>query len=197
MREVWAIILAAGESKRMGSPKMLLTFNGKTMIENVISNVTESKINKIMVVLGAYRDLLTDHIGRLSVKYCFNDNYKEGMLSSVQCGFRNLPSDYKAVLVFQGDQPFITSNTIDKVLDSYLSSDKGIVIPVYKNKRGHPLLIDIKYRDEIEKLSPGNGLNSLAHNFTDDVLEVDINESGILRDFDTYEEYMEGVNKIK
>lgn len=178
----------------MGSPKMLLTFNGKTMIENVISNVTESKVDKIMVVLGAYRDLLMDQIGRLSVKYCFNDNFTEGMLSSVQCGFRNLPSDYKAVLVFQGDQPFITSNTINKVVDSYLSSDKGIVIPVYKNKRGHPILIDIKYKDEIEKLSSGNGLNSLAHNFTDDVLEVDTNESGILRDFDTYEEYKEGVN---
>jgi molybdenum cofactor cytidylyltransferase len=197
MSELWAIILAAGESKRMGSPKMLLTFNGRTMIENVIVNVTESKVDKIMVVLGAYREALAEQIGELAVKYCYNDNYTEGMLSSVQCGFRNLPSDFKAALVFQGDQPLITSNAINKIIDAYLSTEKGIVIPVYKDKRGHPLLIDIKYRDEIEKLSPEKGLHSLAYNFSDDVLEVETTESGILRDFDTYEEYKEGVNQIQ
>jgi molybdenum cofactor cytidylyltransferase len=196
MSELWAIILAAGESKRMGSPKMLLKFNGRTMIENVIVNVTESKVDKIMVVLGAYREALAEQIGKLPVRYCYNDNYKEGMLSSVQSGFRNLPSDFKAALVFQGDQPLITSNAINKVIDAYLSSEKGIVLPVYKDKRGHPLLIDIKYRDEIVKLSPEKGLNSLAYNFPDDVLEVETTESGILRDFDTFEEYKEGVNQI-
>jgi CTP:molybdopterin cytidylyltransferase MocA len=118
------------------------------------------------------------------------------MLSSVQCGFRNLPSDYKAVLVFQGDQPMITSNAINTVIEAYLSSGKGIVIPVYKDRRGHPLLIDVKYSDEIEKLSPVKGLHSLAYKFSDDVLEVDANESGILRDFDTIEEYKEGINQI-
>jgi molybdenum cofactor cytidylyltransferase len=91
MGEIWAIILAAGESKRMGSPKMLLMFNGRTMIENVIANVSESKASKILVVLGAYRDALVKLIEKLAVRYCYNDNYKEGMLSSVQCGFRNLP----------------------------------------------------------------------------------------------------------
>jgi molybdenum cofactor cytidylyltransferase len=196
MSELWAIILAAGESKRMGSPKMLLKFNGRTMIENVIVNVTESKVDKIMVVLGAYREALAEQIGKLPVRYCYNDNYKKGMLSSVQCGFRNLPSDFKAALVFQGDQPLITSNAINKVIDAYLSSEKGIVIPVYKDKRGHPLLIDRKYRDEIAKLSPEKGLHSLAYNFPDDVLEVETTESGILRDFDTFEEYKEGVNQI-
>ena len=181
----------------MGSPKMLLNFNGRTMIENVIVNVTESKVDKIMVVLGAYREALAEQIRKLPVRYCYNDNYKEGMLSSVQCGFRNLPSDFKAALVFQGDQPLITVDAINKVIDSYLSTEKGIVIPVYKGKRGHPILIDMKYKDEIGKLSPEKGLHSLAYNFSDDVLEVETTESGILRDFDTYEEYKEGINQIQ
>jgi molybdenum cofactor cytidylyltransferase len=197
MSEIWAIILAAGESKRMESPKMLLTFNGRTMIEKVIANVSESKVDKIIVVLGAYREELVKLITKLPVKYCYNDNYKKGMLSSVQCGFRNLPSDYKAVLVFQGDQPLITSDAINVVIDAYLSSGKGIVIPVYRGRRGHPLLIDIKFSNEIEKLNPNKGLRSLAHMFSDDVLEVDTNESGILTDFDTYEQYKNGINQIK
>jgi molybdenum cofactor cytidylyltransferase len=196
MGEIWAVILAAGESKRMGLPKMLLTFSGMTMIEKVITNVSESKIDKIIVVLGAYREALVELISKLPVKYCYNDNYKKGMLSSVQCGFRNLSSVCRAVLVFQGDQPLITSNAINEVIEAYLSSGKGIVIPVYKGRRGHPLLIDIKYRDEIEKLNPDKGLRSLACMFSDDVLEVDTNESGILTDFDTYEQYKKELIKL-
>ena len=86
----------------MGFPKMLLKFNGKTMIENVIENVAESDSDSILVVLGAGREDLIDLVRKYDVKYCYNNNYKDGMLSSVQCGFKNLPSDTDAVLVFQG-----------------------------------------------------------------------------------------------
>ena len=197
MGEIWAVILAAGESKRMGSPKMLLPFNGSTMIECVIANVTKSDVDEIIVVLGAEKEALIPLMGKWHIEYCYNENYKEGMLSSVQCGFKNLPSGCKASLVFQGDQPLITSNTINTVINAYLSSEKGIVIPVYKNKRGHPLLIDMKYRNDIDKLSPDKGLRSLTYKFPADVLEVDTDESGILRDFDTYDQYTIGINLIK
>ena len=196
MKDLWAIILAAGESRRMGQPKMLLPFEGKTMIEKVIDNVSGSKVENLMIVLGAERESIVKIIEELPVRYCFNDNYEAGMLSSVKCGFRNIPLNYAASLVFQGDQPLITSKVIDGVIEAYLSSGKGIVIPVYRNKRGHPILIDRKYGDEIEKLSPVKGLRSLAYKFPDDVLEVETNESGILRDFDTYDEYMKAINQI-
>ena len=111
----WGIILAAGESRRMGFPKMLLPFNGRTMLENVIRNVTGSAVDNIVVVLGADKDSIINLLGKSSVNYCYNENYKDGMLSSVKCGFRNIPSDFEAVLVFQGDQPLITSK-----LRSYL-----------------------------------------------------------------------------
>jgi len=197
MGEIWAVILAAGESKRMGSPKMLLPFNGSTMIECVITNVTKSDVDKIIVVLGAAKEALIQLTGKWHIEYCYNENYKEGMLSSVQCGFKNLPSGCKASLVFQGDQPLITSDTINTVINAYLSSEKGIVVPVYKNKRGHPILIDMKYRDDIDNLSPDKGLRYLAYMFPADVLEVETDESGILRDFDTYNQYTKGINLIK
>jgi molybdenum cofactor cytidylyltransferase len=197
MREIWAIILAAGESRRMGFPKMFLQFNGRTMIENVIANICESAVNNTMVVLGADKESLIELISKSPVLYCYNDKYKEGMLSSVKCGFRNLPSDYKAVLVFQGDQPFISPEAINAVIKAYLFSGKGIVIPTWQNKRGHPLLIDIKYRGEIEKLCNSEGLRSLAEKFSYDVLEVDTDEPGILRDFDTYDEYKMEINQIQ
>ena len=196
MSEIWAIILAAGESKRMGSPKMLLPFKGFTMIENVIANVSGSKVDNIMVVLGADRDSIVKLIRTKAVNYCYNENYKDGMLSSVMCGFRNIPIDHSAVLVFQGDQPLITPKAINSVIEVYLSSGKGIVIPVYESKRGHPILIDRKYRNEIQKLNPAEGLRSLALKYSDDVLEVNTDVAGILRDFDTYDEYKNEINKI-
>jgi molybdenum cofactor cytidylyltransferase len=134
---------------------------------------------------------------RLDVSYCFNDNYMKGMLSSVQCGFKNLPQDYKAALVFQGDQPLIPPAVVDRVIDEYIHSCKGIIVPVFNSRRGHPLLVDKKYRGEIEKLLPDEGLHSLLDKFGEDLLEVETGEPGILRDFDTYDEYRKGINQIQ
>ncbi len=195
MGEIRSIILAAGESKRMGFPKMLLKFNGKTMIEKVLENVAESDSDSILVVLGASMEVLIDLVRKYDVKYCYNSNYMDGMLSSVQCGFKNLPSDTAATMVFQGDQPFITPSVINMVIDAYKTSGKGIVIPVYKGKRGHPLLLDKKYSDRIYSLDPSEGLRSIIYLNSSDVLEVETGEPGILRDFDTYDDYKEEINQ--
>jgi molybdenum cofactor cytidylyltransferase len=193
---IWAIILAAGESKRMGFPKMLLPFQGKSMLENVIINVTGSDVYNTIVVLGSGKEALEELTRKYKVINCYNDNYKEGMLSSVQCGFHHVPADCTAVLVFQGDQPLIGTSTINKVINAFRSSDKGIIIPVYKKKRGHPILIDKRYRNEIDKLDARKGLRSLTYVYPEDILEVETDEPGILRDFDTYKDYKEEINKI-
>ena len=197
MNDIWAIILAAGESRRMGRPKMLLPFNGSTMLETVIENISASRIDKILVVLGAEKDAISEKILKLNLTYCYNRNFKDGMLSSVKCAFRNLPPEFKAALVFQGDQPFIGPDAINTVIETYLSSKNGIVIPIYNARRGHPILIDRKYRNKIEELSPDIGLRELTLRFDNDVLEATTTEPGILKDFDTYKEYLEGTNKIQ
>jgi molybdenum cofactor cytidylyltransferase len=98
-------------------------------------------------------------------------------------------------MVFQGDQPFITPAVINSLISSFTSSHKGIVIPVYKKKRGHPLLFSNKYFKDVEMLDLSEGLRGLARRFPEDVLEVDSPEPGILRDFDTYDDYLEEINK--
>lgn len=197
MKEIWAIILAAGESKRMKVPKMLLPFNGKTMIEMVIENVIGSEVFRILVVLGSNSDEILGSISNLPVDHCYNENYRKGMLSSVQCGFKNLPADFEAVLVFPGDQPFIEPDVIDLIIKSYRETRKGIIIPVYVNKRGHPVLIDRRYADEINTLEENEGLRSLSNLHKEDVLEVKTNSPGILKDFDTKEDYLNELNKLK
>ena len=193
--EIWAIILAAGESKRMGFPKMFLEFDGITMIEKVMTNVKMSQVDNAVVVLGSESEMTGELVEKTSFSHCYNDSFKDGMLSSVKCGLRHLPSNTAAALIFQGDQPFIPAEVINQLIEAYRKSNKGIIIPVYNNKRGHPLLVANKYFKEVERLDPSDGLRGLARRFPEDVLEVISGEPGILRDFDTYDEYLEEINK--
>lgn len=196
MSEIWAVILGAGESKRMKTQKLLLPFDGKTMIERVIENVMQSDVDHTLVVIGSNREEILGVIGNLPVSLCYNDNYKQGMLSSVKCGVKALPENFEAALVFLGDQPMIPKAAVNMVIDTYRNSNKGIVIPTFRKKRGHPLLIDRRYLEEIERLEEKEGLRGLAIKFPYDVLEVETNMPGILRDIDTREEYETAINKI-
>ena len=186
---IWAIILAAGESRRMGKSKLLLPFGEKTIIETVIENVIKSKAEKILVVLGSNREKIKKKIKNFPVEIAVNPNFRRGMLSSVQWGFQALPENTQAVLVVLGDQPAISSSVINKIIDAFKKTGKGIVLPVYKNERGHPVLIDMKYRDEVGNLSPDLGLRSLVYNHPEDILEVEVETQSILQDIDYKEDY--------
>ena len=190
---IWAMILAAGESKRMGKPKLLLPFGEKTIIEAVIDNIIQSKVEKNLVVLGSGWEKIKEKIKHLPLKIIVNPYFTRGMLSSVQLGFQALPKNTQAVLVVLGDQPAVSSAIINEIVDAFKRTRKGIVLPVYKNNRGHPVLIDMKYRDEVGNLSPDIGLRALVYNHPEDILEVEVGTPIILRDIDDIEDYKRGL----
>jgi len=194
MDEIWAIILAAGESKRMGSPKMLLPFAGITIIEKVVENVLSSNVDKTLLVLGSDAAEIRRIINSYPVMHCYNEDYKNGMLSSVKCGISNLPQGFRAAMIMLGDQPMIGSYVIDAIIKAYNQSGKGLVVPVCGNKRGHPLLTGNKYRKEIVDLDGPEGLKELLKRHPDDLFETEINDPSILRDIDTFEEYRNELN---
>ncbi len=190
----WAVILAAGSSRRMGSQKLLLPFGQSTIIETVIENVLNSSIDHVIVVLGPNHEKIQQTIGQKPVQFCHNKRHEQGMLSSVICGIRALPPDAVTALIFLGDQPGISPAVTNTVIDAYNEELYGIVIPVYNYRRGHPLLVDMKYRKEVESLDLEEGLRSLRHHFPEDVLEVEVDEPGILVDIDTREDYENATN---
>lgn len=192
---IWAVILAAGESKRMGGAKLLLPFGEKTIIENVLDNVIQSKVENILVVLGSAREKIEQKIKNYSLKIAFNPNFRSGMLSSVHAGFQALPENAQAALVVLGDQPSISTSVINELIDAYKRTRKGIVLPVYKSERGHPVLIDMKYRSEIENLSPDIGLRGTVYNHPEDILEVEVRSQSILGDIDYMEDYKKELKK--
>ena len=194
MGNSWAVILAAGSSRRMGSQKLLLPFGQNTIIGTVIDNVLNSSVDHVMVVLGANQEKIREAIGNLPVQFCYNKEHEQGMLSSVICGIRALPQEAVAALIFLGDQPGIPPAVANSVIDAYMEELIGIVIPVHNHRRGHPLLVDMKYRKEIEHLDLEEGLRALRHHFPDDVMEVEVEEPGILVDIDTREDYKNATN---
>ena len=187
---IYTMVLAAGESKRMGTPKLLLPFGEKTMIELLLEEVLRSKSDKTMVVLGAEKEKIERIISRLPVTTVVNTRYEEGMLSSIQAGFEALPDEVEAVLVCLGDQPLIPFSVMNKLIDAYKNTKKGIILPIYKKSRGHPILIDMKYKTEIRRVSPNIGLRALVHNHPQDVMEVEVDAPQILKDIDKPEDYM-------
>lgn len=186
---IWALLLAAGESKRMGTPKQLLPFGRTTVIETALENILASSVDRTLVVLGAVHDRLEPLLKRFPVSLTVNPDFREGMLSSVRWGIRHLPPDARAALIFLGDQPWITPETIDRVIHAFRETGRGLVLPVQGDAGGHPLLIDLKYREEIESLNSAVGLRELLVKHPEDVHRVECGDAGVLRDMDTPLEY--------
>jgi molybdenum cofactor cytidylyltransferase len=186
---IWAMILAAGESKRMGKPKLLLPYGEKTIIETIVETIVSSNVENTLVILGSDREKIEEKIKNSPVKIVYNRDFRSGMLSSVQCGFKALPQETRAVLVVLGDQPKISADVINKLIDTYKSTGKGIVLPVYKKERGHPVLIDVKYGEEVENLSPEVGLRGTVYNHPEDILEVEVETPSIFQDIDDESDY--------
>ena len=192
---IWAVVLAAGESRRMGTQKLLLPYGEATVVEAVAAAALGSRVDRVLAVLGADADEVRRALGRgaaaENIAFAFNEDFRSGMLSSVQTAFRALPSDAAAAVVMLGDQPFVATRVIDAVVGAYRKGGRGIVVPVFGGKRGHPVLVDLKYRDEVLGLDPADGLRQLLRAHPEDVEEVEADDPAILRDLDTPADYQE------
>ena len=193
---VYAIVLAAGESKRMGALKQILPFGKSTVIETIITSLLKSSVDRVMVVVGYKASDVREVLKESEVEIRVNENYKKGMLSSIKCGVSAFPQDAEAFLICLCDQPGIRPENIDVLIDSYRKSGKGIIIPVYNGKRGHPIIFDRKYIHDIINLKEdGDGLREVVWKNSHDVLEIEVQNEAVIKDMDNRNEYEEMVKK--
>ena len=183
------IILSAGESKRMGTPKQLLPWGKTIILQQVIDNAAASHLEQVILVLGSRAGEIAAKI-TLSPKtrVVINDVYQEGMSSSVICGVKNAPAGAEAFMLLLGDQPFISPAIINRVLDEHQKSKCGIVIPVYNGKHGHPVIFAAKYKPELLAIAD-NGAKAVVNNHPGDIFEVPLDRPEILTDIDTPQDY--------
>lgn len=194
---VSAIILAAGESRRMGKPKQLLPLGKATILECTIDNFLNSELNEIVVVVGYRAEQVSSSIAGKPVSIVVNTAYRDGMSTSIIAGLSLISNNAQGIMLALADQPFIDSQTINCLVESFGAHDKGIVLPTYQGKRGHPVILSIKYKEELLSLKGDIGGREIIHRYPDDVLEVPVNCEGICVDIDTVDTYNLQRSKLK
>jgi molybdenum cofactor cytidylyltransferase len=169
----------------MGAPKMLLPWAGGTILGTVLENVKASAVDGVLVVLGAGADDIEKAVRPSGFAVTRNPLFREGMLSSVRWGIGRLPPAAGAALIVLGDQPGVRAAVIDRVIEAWRAGSRGLVLPVHRGQGGHPLLVDLRYREEIGRLSPDVGLREILARHPEDVLRVEAEDPAVLEDIDT------------
>ena len=191
-----AILLAAGESKRMGQPKQMLAWQGKTLLRHVLENLIHSTVDEIILVLGHEAEAIRKSLTEFQIKIVINPDYRQGMATSLRQGLLAMDPGSEAFLVVLADQPGIGPEIINQIIHEFQRSDprRGIARPIYRGLRGHPVLIGVRYLQEALQLRGDVGARQILLNHPEDILEIEADQEGILNDIDTHEEYQKYVN---
>ena len=190
-QSVSAIVLAAGMSRRMGRPKQLLPWTADlTILEHIIMQLLLARVSHITVVTGH----CAAETGRLARKYAVNvvhnpHHATEEMLSSLQAGLASLPPHIGGALVLLGDQPRITPRVINQVLSGWAEGRGRIVAPVHQGRRGHPVLFERRFWQEIMELPAGASPRELLGRNREELALVEVASDCVLRDVDTPDDY--------
>jgi molybdenum cofactor cytidylyltransferase len=185
-----AIVLAAGESKRMGQPKMLLPWGKSTVLQTVISTLQSAGVDDILVVTGGAHQQVDMLIGK-SVQTIYNENYAEGeMLSSLQAGLAVKKDEARAALICLGDQPQVQVRSVQRILQTYKESRSPIIVPSYQMHRGHPWIVARELWDDILKMRAPKTLRDFLNHHQKDILYLELDTPTILQDLDTKEDYL-------
>ena len=187
-RRVTAVVLAAGQSQRMGRSKQMLPWGETTVLGQTLRNLKESAVHDILVVTGAAAAKVEAIAQAEGVPTLHNSRYASGeMLSSLKTAVAQLPENRTAVLVMMADQPMVTAPVIDQILQAYWRGGGSIIAPEYEGRRGNPVLIDRRHFDELLALphdaAPRNLLQRYPISLVPTTTEV------VLQDIDNLEDY--------
>jgi len=184
-----SIVVSAGYSSRMHSFKPFLKFGKYTAVETVITTLKNSGIDDIILVVGYRGSEVIEKTKNFGVVCVVNENYSQGMYSSVLKGVEALEPNIDAFFMQPVDVPLVKGHTIDLLKNMYLESHKGIIYPAFCGKRGHPPLIDSKYKHVILNGDGEGGLKKILERHEDDSLLVPVFDEAVLMDMDRKKDY--------
>jgi molybdenum cofactor cytidylyltransferase len=173
-----AVILSGGASRRMGSPKALLSYQGRPFLEHLLEVAHHPKIGLRRVVLGADRAPIAKEVNLARDEIVINDQWEKGQLSSIHAALRSLPAETDGIILLLIDHPLISSVLVGELIDSFYNSGKSIVLPVYEGRRGHPVIFSSALYQELENAPLETGARSVVWAHAGDVQVVRTNEEG-------------------
>jgi molybdenum cofactor cytidylyltransferase len=173
-----AVILSGGASERMGSPKALVPFQGKTFLEHLLQITKHPSIGVRRVVLGAHAEPIAKEVHLSADEIVINDNWEAGQLSSIQAALRSLPEGTEGILLCLVDHPLITANLISELIEKFQASRAPVVVPVYDGRRGHPVIFSAEVYEELLHAPADKGARAVVWAHRGKVAEVYTHEEG-------------------
>ena len=186
---IGAVILAAGMSSRMGEAKQLLRLGNNTLLGHAVENVRGSRVDEIVLVLGHEADMIKERVEIENLKIVINENYRQGIGSSLRVGLSALSSGIDAALIVLADQPFVRPATLDRLIDQYEESKAQIAIPTYRGFRGNPVLLDHSVFSEVMALNGDIGCRAIFGNHLEGIVKAPVEDVGILLDLDSKDDF--------
>jgi len=173
-----AVILSGGASRRMGSPKALLPYQGRPFLEHLLEITTHPKIGARRVVLGADAEPIAKNIALPAAEIVVNKDWEKGQLSSIQAAIRSLPAGTDGLLLCLVDHPLISAALVNELIEQFYGTSAKIVLPVYEGRRGHPVIFPAALYGELLQAPLEKGARAVVWAHAEDVLEVRTNEEG-------------------
>ncbi|MFC3124515.1 NTP transferase domain-containing protein [Pseudoroseomonas globiformis] len=187
-RQVAALILAAGRSRRMAPLNKLLVTDkaGVPMVARVVSNVLDSRARPVIAVTGYEAARVEEALAGRPVRIVQTEDYADGLSGSLKAGLAALPPEAEGVLICLGDMPLVTGAMLDRMLAVFDPEEgRSIVMPTFRGKQGNPMLWSREYLPEMLAITGDVGARHLAGKYADRVVEVEMSDDAVLRDFDT------------
>ena len=187
-----AIVLAAGQSKRMGGDnKLIKKYNKKYLINHIIGTLIKSKVNKIIVVLGFQKSKVRKiTVKNKKINFVFNKNYKSGMASSIKTGLKEISKRSIGFLIVQADMPLISKKIIDSLCYSIRNNNKEIVAPIYKSNMGNPIGFKRSMTRILNKTSGDSGAKKMIKRNKKNLSLIRVNSKSIFKDFNTQRDFL-------
>jgi xanthine dehydrogenase accessory factor len=184
-----AIILAAGQASRFGQCKQLMPLGGKVLLQHVLDNLGASKVDDIVVILGARAAEIQETVTFGRARVVMNRDHAQGMSTSIQAGLRSLSPETEAAMIVLADEPFVTTHTYDTLVDEYRAKRASVVVPTYQGFRGNPVVVDRSLFAEMMEIRGDIGCRAIFGEHPQSIVKVPVADRGVVTDIDTMEDF--------
>jgi len=184
-----AILLAAGQSKRMnGDNKLVKKIRDIPLIKHSVNNILASSIDELIIVLGYQKEIIEKLIDKNEkIKFVFNKDFESGMASSIKTGLNNLSKKTEAFFICLGDMPMVSHDIYNQLIKS--KNNKEIIVPTYKGQQGNPVLFNKSMKEKILDITGDAGAKKIFELNKDKILNLEINDQSITKGFDTQDNF--------